>query len=223
MKQRLLDMRARIDALSLRERGMLFAAAVALIAFAASYLVFAPMAARQGALRAQIAQQNLTVASIDAEITQKVQAHAVDPDAALRARLAAVQDEAMRSSTRLKTMRSGLVAPERMAPLLEKILAANGKLQLESMNTLPPDTPSARSTAAATGGATPRRELLFRHGVQVAVRGNYLDMVDYMDALENMPNQVFWGRARLEVDRYPSARLTLTLYTLSLDPTWLTL
>ncbi len=38
-----------------------------------------------------------------------------------------------------------------------------------------------------------------------------------------MPTQLFWGKAKLEVEEYPNARLTLTLYTLSLDQKWMTL
>ncbi|MDL2353629.1 MAG: hypothetical protein QFF03_00065, partial [Pseudomonadota bacterium] len=66
-------------------------------------------------------------------------------------------------------------------------------------------------------------DLLYRHGVELTVRGNYLDMVNYMDALEAMPTQLFWGRAELHVDEYPNARLALTLYTLSLDKKWMKL
>jgi MSHA biogenesis protein MshJ len=44
-----------------------------------------------------------------------------------------------------------------------------------------------------------------------------------MDALEAMPTQLFWGRAELQVEEYPDARLTLTLYTLSLDRKWIKL
>jgi MSHA biogenesis protein MshJ len=38
-----------------------------------------------------------------------------------------------------------------------------------------------------------------------------------------MPTQLFWGRAQLDVEDYPVSRLTLTLYTLSLDAKWMTL
>jgi MSHA biogenesis protein MshJ len=48
-------------------------------------------------------------------------------------------------------------------------------------------------------------------------------MIDYMTALEGLPTQLFWGGAKLEVEDYPSSRLTLTMYTLSLDPKWLKL
>jgi MSHA biogenesis protein MshJ len=81
--------------------------------------------------------------------------------------------------------------------------------------------PVAAPAPAAVAAAAP--PLLYRHGVEVTVRGNYLDMVNYMDALESMPTQLFWGRAQLEVEEYPSSRLTLTLYTLSLDQKWMKL
>ncbi|WP_229425003.1 hypothetical protein [Massilia sp. Se16.2.3] len=65
--------------------------------------------------------------------------------------------------------------------------------------------------------------MLYRHGVEVTVRGNYLDMIGYMAALEAMPTQLFWGRAQLEAETWPDSRLTLTLYTLSLDAKWMKL
>jgi len=36
-----------------------------------------------------------------------------------------------------------------------------------------------------------------------------------------LPTQMFWGMAKMNVVQYPQAELTLTLYTLSLDKTWL--
>jgi MSHA biogenesis protein MshJ len=57
--------------------------------------------------------------------------------------------------------------------------------------------------------------------VEIVVQGGYMDMMNYMAALEAMPWQLFWGRAKLSVDEYPNATLTLTLFTLSLDKAWL--
>jgi MSHA biogenesis protein MshJ len=33
---------------------------------------------------------------------------------------------------------------------------------------------------------------------------------------------MFWGEVSLSVEKYPDAVMTLTVYTLSLDKTWLT-
>jgi MSHA biogenesis protein MshJ len=84
--------------------------------------------------------------------------------------------------------------------------------------------PAVAPRKTLAGAVTPKPgSLLYRHGVEISVRGNYLDMIDYMTALESLPTQLFWGGARLDVEDYPTSRLTLTLYTLSLDSKWLKL
>lgn len=235
MKAQLLQLKARIEALSLRERAMVFAATAAVIVFAGHALVLAPMFAEQAALRTRIAQQIEAASATDAEIAAKVQAFQVDPDAASRARLNSINQELGQLGQQLLAIEHGLVPPERIAPLLESILRANGRLKLVSMRTLPVEplsgapgaTPApAAPTEAAPAAASPAAAaapLLYRHGVELTVRGNYLDMVDTMSALEALPTRMFWGRAQLEVEEYPAARLTLTLHTLSLDRQWMKL
>jgi len=63
--------------------------------------------------------------------------------------------------------------------------------------------------------------MVYKHGVEIVIEGDYLEMVKYMTALEAMPWQLFWGKAKLTVDDSPKRSLTLTLYTLSLDKKWL--
>jgi MSHA biogenesis protein MshJ len=230
MKQQWLIFAARIDALSQRERIMSFAASAALLVFAVHMLVIGPLLRKQELLRSQVIQQQNNIAGINEQITQKLQEAAADPDAPARARLAAVRDESGRLGESLRTMQKGLVAPERVAPLLESILRANGRLKMVSVRTLPVEPLSSMGAKKNTDAAAPvapantaKRDLLFRHGVEVTMRGSYLDMVDYMTALESLPTQLFWGKAQLDVEDYPSVRLTLTLYTLSLDEKWMKL
>jgi MSHA biogenesis protein MshJ len=63
--------------------------------------------------------------------------------------------------------------------------------------------------------------VVYKHGVEIVVEGDYLDLLSYMKALEAMPWQLFWGKAKLTVDDTPKRSLTLTLYTLSLEKKWL--
>jgi MSHA biogenesis protein MshJ len=235
MKQQWLKLAARIDALSQRERIMSFVATAAALAFIAHFGAIGPLLRKQELLRSQVVQQQNNIAGVNEQIAQKLQEAAADPDAPVRARLAAVREESGRLTEGLRAMQQGLVAPERMAPLLETILRANGRLKMVSVRTLPVEPLSgigARQNALASDAAAApsaaskaagKRELLFRHGVELTVRGSYLDMVDYMTALESLPTQLFWGKAQLEVEEYPSVRLTLTLYTLSLDEKWMKL
>jgi MSHA biogenesis protein MshJ len=256
MKTRWLQLAARFDALTERERILAFVACTAALVLAVQMTVLGPLARKETLLRTQVALQRQQLQEIDGSIAEQARAFAVDPDRPLAERLDGVQGDAERLAGRLRTMERGLVAPERMAPLLESMLRANGRLRMVSLRTLPatplsavlkdpdggPQLPPAMAVAAqpaplqaqaadASKAATlappaPRPqepELLYRHGVELTVRGSYLDLVDYMNTLESLPTQLFWGRAQLEVEQYPTVRLTLTLYTMSLDDQWMKL
>ena len=47
------------------------------------------------------------------------------------------------------------------------------------------------------------------------------DLVAYLVDLEQLPWRMYWGSVNLSAQTYPISRLTLTVYTLSLDKTWL--
>ena len=237
MKRQWLQFVARVEALQPRERFMAFGAVVVVLVYLASALVFGPLARKEAALRSTLQQQVVTIDGINADIAAKARAYANDPNDALRKRLGDVRAETARTSEELRTMQKGLVPADRIAPLLETILRANGRLKLVSLKTLPattltdaaaPATPAtAPATSAPAAAGTPlvvkAPDLLYRHGVELTLRGSYLDMVDYMHALETLPTQLFWGKAQLDAEDYPNVRLTLTLYTLSLDPKWMKL
>lgn len=230
---------SRIDALSLRERALAFATAAALLIFLFFTLVLNPLYAKQAAILARIDQQKNQLGGIDLEITRKLRAYVVDPDAANKQKLQKTKLDMAQMSASLRAMQKGLVAPDRIIFLLGSILQHHGKLHLVSLSTLPAGatidgafTALAEDKAAQAGrvqapapGVAPAQvpELLFRHGVQIVVQGNYADMLAYMTALEAMPGQLFWGRASLNVDEYPVTTLTLTVYTLSLDKKWIKL
>jgi MSHA biogenesis protein MshJ len=227
MSERWKNLATRIEALTLRERVLLFATTVAACVFLVYFFGLGPMLTQQDALRAQILQQRNNIEGIDGEIGAKVAAAQVDPDATTRARVNAVRAETEQLALRLRAVQNGLVAPERMAPLVDAILRANGKLELVQMRTLPVEPvqgtgPPAAANAAIKDQGAPA-SLLYRHGLEVTVRGNYLDMIATMAALEAMPTQLFWGGAQLETETWPSSRLTLTLHTLSLDEKWMKL
>ena len=235
MKQQWKQWADKFDALTLRERVMVFAACALALVFCGYFMVLEPLFSRHALLTAGVAQNRGLMTGVDKEIVLLVEASQNDPDQAARARLQVLLAETARLKDGLRHMQSGLVAPERMLQLLESLLRQHARLRLVSMKTLPSgvvgETPAAAPapaspTAAAGAPAAkpqPAAQVLHRHGVEVVVEGSYPDMVNYMQALQTMPTQVFWGKARLEADAYPVARLTLTLYTLGLDDTWMAL
>jgi MSHA biogenesis protein MshJ len=223
MKAQWLKLSGRIDSMTLRERIAIFVASVAVLLFLINSLILEPLFARNRQLADQIHQQNMRLETANNGVALQMAAFSANPDAAAELQLAGLKRDAAAMAGALRAMQHGLVAPEKMGQLLQQLLRSNGKLKLLSLRTLPVTGMGGAPAASDAKAAPAQSELLYRHGVEVVLQGGYLDMLDYMEALEGAPQQVFWGRAQLDARKYPASTLTLTLYTLGLDEKWMTL
>jgi MSHA biogenesis protein MshJ len=238
MKQYWQKTASRIDALSLRERAIIFAMIVVLVITVVNMAFLDPLFANQKQLSGQLQAEQAQISRIQNEIRAMVKVQN-DPDQANRERLQALRQQHVQMHSVLLDMQKGLVTPDKMTVLLEDILRQDGRLRLLSLKTLPATSLGDPVAADAKPGADkttvsalnlPKAGIepavsgaVYKHGVEIVVQGSYLDMLNYMVALEAMPWQLFWGKARLTVEEYPKATLTLTLFTLSLDKRWLNL
>ncbi|MBF0175475.1 MAG: hypothetical protein HQL63_01300 [Magnetococcales bacterium] len=75
--------------------------------------------------------------------------------------------------------------------------------------------PSAREGAAA--GSEFSEDAIFKHGMKIRLRGNYLDVVRYLKSLEVMKWAIFWDSLEYAVSQYPDMTVTLSVYSLSLN------
>ncbi|MBF0135541.1 MAG: hypothetical protein HQL65_04820 [Magnetococcales bacterium] len=64
-------------------------------------------------------------------------------------------------------------------------------------------------------------ESIFKHGMQIRLRGNYLDVVRYLKSLEGMKWVIFWDSLEYAVGQYPDMTVTLSVYSLSLSREWI--
>ncbi len=217
----------KIDGMSLRERVLIFAAVAFMLVTLIQVLFLDPLLAGQKRLSVQVVQQQEKMKDIQAQIGALLQARKDDAASPLRQRLSQVKQQLADGDAYLQASRDHLVQPEKMAGLLEQMLKKNGRLQLVSLQTLPVAPLLEKTAKPDVAGVQPASaalepdEQIYKHGVQITVRGNYLDLLQYLAALEQLPTKMFWGMTRMNVVQHPAAELTLTLYTLSLNKTWL--
>jgi MSHA biogenesis protein MshJ len=222
MKQYWEKFQTKIDAMSLRERGMVFAAIIVALIALANFFFLDPLLTKQKSLTAQMVQQQEKIKETHALMEVLVDARKNGENSPLRKQLSLAKQKIDESERYLQNLRNGLVAPEKMPDLLQQVLKKEGQLELVSLQSLPvtplitgkPETAKVASTEEADGQ-------VYMHPVKITVRGSYLELVQYLTNLEHLPMQMFWGAASLKVVQQPTAELTLTLYTLSLDKTWL--
>jgi MSHA biogenesis protein MshJ len=225
--------RTKIDDMSLRERAMIFVAAAFVVISLMNVILLDPLLAKQKVMSTQVIQQQEKMKEMHAQMQNLLQAKSDDQHSPLRDRMAQLKQQLQEQGGYLQSRRDRLIEPNKMADLLKMVLGKNGGLQLVELKTLPvslliekPKTAdvAAQPTAAnSTDGKKQQdpQKQIFKHGVQITVRGGYLDLMRYVAALEQMPAQMFWGEASLSVEKYPEALFTLTVYTLSLGKTWL--
>lgn len=229
MKQLWLKYAAKIDALSSRERVLGFAATLVVCVYIVFALTIEPVQRRQRVQIANMEQQTAQIAALEARRNVR-ESGSMDPDAANRARGAALQRQIDELDEILKSMHRELVAAERMAPLLREMLASDSGLQLVALRTLPVEAllTRARKPAVTTAAAAapPAKTAMteanvFKHGVEITLQGSYANLHDYLARLEQTPWRMFWWRGRLVADEQARLTLTITIYTLSLDKAWL--
>jgi len=212
----------RIDAMSLRERAIVFAAAAAALIFLPYTLAIKPAFEDERRLARQLAQKQADTRLLQEQVQRMLGARTQDPDAPKRAKLAALKARLAEIDTRLAEKQSELVPPDRIPGLLEEMLRRDRRLELVDLRTLPAtplfgekDDRAAAATAARAGLR------VYRHGVELTVRGGYFDLLRYLSELERLPLRMFWGRVELAATDYPAITMKLTVYTLSLQRSWL--
>jgi MSHA biogenesis protein MshJ len=219
MKRYWLQVQTRTDAMSVRERVMIFAAAAFMLIAVLNMLFLDPLLAKQTSKLAEVVQLQEKLKELQAARQALMQAKVNDDHSPLRSQIAELKQKLQEHDLYLQSRKDKLVSPGKMAELLEQVLKNNDKLQLLELKTLPL---SLLIEPVAGKAATAPAQQIYKHGVQLTVRGGYLDLMRYLATLEKLPTQMFWGDVTLTVEKHPDSVMILTVYTLSMDKTWLT-
>lgn len=224
MKQTWERYNEKFDALSMRERLMVFAAVIAAVVFLGYEFALSGKFARASRLSTQIAQHKAEATQATIRIQALTAALVHDPNQELRAQIAALRARVEQHDADVRGVYKGLVTPDRMAAALEDILTRNRHVQLIALRTLPVTTlveRTAEPAAQPSSAVVSADRQVYKHGVRITLQGGYLDLLDYAARLEKLPWQMFWAHASMDAREYPRVRMTITLYTLSLDKAWL--
>lgn len=226
MKEMLQRYADSIDAMALRERAMFFGAVTLVLMTLLQVFLLNPVLSRRNQLSAQIAQQEDETKAIQAQIQTLVRPSVQDQDALNRDKITRLREQLAQLDRQFEEQQRQFVPPEKMVAMLESVILKNRKLQLMSLRNLPiagpPPVAAAPAGAAAGAGRGTGAHEVFRHTVELSIKGSYFDLLEYLSALERMPQRVFWDGFELDAAQYPQSVLKLTIYTLSRERSWLT-
>jgi MSHA biogenesis protein MshJ len=219
-----------LNAMSIRERLLVFAAAAVLLVSLSNMFLLDPLFVKQKTMANQLLQQQQQLNEIQTQINTVLQENSPTSTSPQRMQIIKFNQEIAEGNAFLKSSRERLVPPDQMAEHLRKLLQKNSRLQLVAMQTLPArplievaeiDGNDKTNKSQGLNSLAVNKNQVFKHGVEFTLRGDYLALMQYLVALEKLPQQMYWARIEMKVVKYPTTELTLTLYTLSLDKTWL--
>lgn len=231
MKQQWQRLAAKLDARNQRERALIFVMVLIVVASLLNTLMLNPLLQKKKKALQEVATQQDQLKTLQSQIQTTMAGGKIDLDAPTRIQLAGLEQKLAQSRAALQSVQQSLVPPDKMGHLLEDVLTQNRGLKLISLKTLPvsnvlevPESVPAATPASQTKTAEPPQPAgpaIYKHGVEIAVSGSYAELTQYLDALEKLPWRMIWGKAEMRVEDYPRITLTITLYTLSMDKTWL--
>jgi MSHA biogenesis protein MshJ len=223
MMKRLVRVAESVDRLSLRERLFLFAAGLFVIGGLWQAVLAAPLETREQianekvvALEGRLGELDVALSAAAVGVTEGM------PDQLERVR--ALRASILTRDDELRVFTTDLVDPKEMRTVLEELLRRQRGLTLVSATNRPAqlliDEGDSAGTelAAVEPSASPK---LYRHAFVLTLRGDYLEVLRYLDDVERLPWRIYWSRLELSIDEYPVNDVVLEVATLSLDEEWI--
>ena len=223
----------KFDAMKSRERAMVFAAGAVVIAGLGYVLVIDGAMTRQKIAATNAERHRADLDQLQRQNAELTRLLAQDPNTEGRKHVEQLQQQIGGYDSELRHMQQGLVPPDKMVKVLEDMLSRESRVRLVKLRSLPA---AALVERAADGAAKPAqvapgaaidkpaastKNLVYKHGLELTVEGNYLDLAEYQARLEKLPWRMFFARTSVNSLDYPRVLMTVTLYTLSLDEAWL--
>ena len=210
------EMMALFDARSLRERALV-----------AATLLFLTWAIWDSTLGSLVSTEKVTVINQVEQLKRDLQLQNDE-----RRRLLADDSSSQRSALEQQKLRleasiqlhqqkldellAQFVSPQEVPQLLEDVLENHQGLQLMRLSSQP-----AQPMLLGSQDQPHESVTVYRHPVQIQFKGGYLDVVAYLQALENGPWSLAWRRLEYAVLEHPNAEVMIEIETLSREQEWL--
>lgn len=207
----------RVNRASLRERALLFVAALGFLSMVWNHFFLVPLSARRTAASLSLdeVRQRLAVTSVGDGPSGLVEQYGV-----LKAREAALAAGIASADAQLRDAQLGMIAPKQMLTILADVLSRQKDLTLVLLRDLPVEQ-LLPPLAAGPPGSMPAPETgPYVHPVELVVRGNYLNVLSYLQDIESRPWSFQWRRFEFSTTADgPQYRIEFT--TLSMQSNWL--
>jgi len=203
---------ARLELLSLREKLYIVAAILAGLWMGLDSLYLQPMWQQQEQLREEISQidtqlNDLIVAKAEIEAQGKFNPNQQNTQA-----LSKVKANLKQIKRKVQLGSKHFVESDSMTLVLAELLNDDYGLQLVRAEKLPVKSLTEQKE---------EKSWVFQHGLSLTFSGNYRNTLRYLQAIEASPWRFLWHSIDYKTQEYPTAEVTIKVYTLGFQEHWL--
>jgi MSHA biogenesis protein MshJ len=200
---------ARVNALSLRERVMLFASVAFVMVALADTLVWSPAAAKRKSLVAEQTAQAKELDTLRQRLADAGSTSQPDsPRGQMLAKIAQAQAELQAVDRQISDTLGDGKRLANLPDLMDQVLRRHERLTLTHLvtaNDRPTEKGADKPTDPSANGA------LRWQAVDLGVSGSYLDLVQYLADLEHALPELRWGPMQINTKQMPP-ELTVRLF-----------
>jgi MSHA biogenesis protein MshJ len=247
LMERWQSLAAQLDQRSVRERALVMVALLAVVWGAFDVAWLGPHNKALSALEASNLDQGRKRVELIAHLQlQRQQLQTPVNEAAARKKQQLFKDLAVQQQSLMAGGRN-MLSPDEVVGLLQRLLQSRSGLKTLSLRNLKPEpavqalppeianastsaapgsvAPASGTSEAATAALPAQTPVLWRHGIELRIRGNYADIVNYLQQLEEQQPRLHWQSLQLDNDTGVGVAHTITatlvISTLSLETPWL--
>lgn len=225
-------------ALSKRERWMIFGAGLIAVVGLMDTFLLEPQRVALANGQQELNKIQTDTAALSEQMGMLAEKTALNKSAhPYQAEIDAIHQKIEAQSSDLLKVAAFMVPPEEMVTLLKRLLEKNAEVQVVEMQSLPAvdfiekqkklvQTQNAVAHTPESSQITIPEEAwqqvprVYQHAVKLKLKGKYFALLSYAQSLKMLGKKIAWESAELKSE-YPESELTVQLYTLSGQNTWL--
>lgn len=211
-----LQLQARIHALTLRERLLVFLSVTAVLFMLWDLLIVPPQHAERESLilEMQSLKQKFDAHAQELTVLAKLTHAGIDGERAQQ--LAGLEKENSILKNSMSELVKGFAPADELLSVLRDVLEQSSKLKIRRIESLPPvelkfSIPGRSGNTEMSG--------VFRHTVVITLESSYPALFHYLQGLEELPWRFYWDSLDYKVSRYPVGIVELRASTLTIKET----
>ena len=212
MKDKLLELADKLNAISPRERVILLVVVIVAMLGVYDHFALTPYLDQRKENDKLFSQYVQEMSEIEAKISEVTKKMAHDPNAILKERIAKQEQQLAKLDSIIGESTQNLIEPKKMSQVLGYLLSKQSGMGVKSVKNHPAEPVSFQKDEESKPEV-----LMYRHRLELGLEGTFFQVAGYLKMIEGLEERLYWDRMEFSIDQYPKGEFVLDVHTLSMS------